>query len=130
MTSFKLYAPLRLPKNKKGGMWGININTVRTTHFRVLAKMKVLYAEYMCEQVQELPCFTKVVMTLTLYPKTKRLCDLDNMLAYQSKFIQDTLVNAGKLPDDNYIYVPKIIYEFGSIDKTNPRVEIQIQEIT
>jgi hypothetical protein len=32
----------------------------------------------------------------------------------------------GKLPDDNYNYIPLTIYRFGSIDPVNARVDVEI----
>jgi hypothetical protein len=41
----------------------------------------------------------------------------------------DCLVKQGKLTDDNFNYCVEIAYRFGHVDKTNPRVEIEIYEV-
>jgi len=91
--------------------------------------MKIKYKEVMAEQVLALPKMDKVIIDYILYPKTKHLCDLDNILSVHSKFIQDSLVELDRLPDDNYLHILESRFRFGEIDKLNPRVEIIIKEI-
>jgi len=121
-------SPLRVAQNKKKDFI-LNLNNYRNTHFRVLNNMKIKYKDVMRPIIVNLPTFSKVQLTYTLYPKTRRLCDVANVCSVHDKFFSDALVELGKLPDDDYRYVPKVIYEFGEIDKLNPRVEITIQEI-
>ena len=71
----------------------------------------------------------RVEITYTLYPKTKRLCDISNILSIVDKFYCDALVELGRIPDDNYEHVVRVIYEFGEVDTTNPRAKITIKEI-
>lgn len=73
--------------------------------------------------------FNKIEIEYTLYPKTKRLCDVSNILSIVDKFFCDTLVKEGKLEDDNYTYIPKVSYQIGEVDKLNPRAEILIKEV-
>lgn len=84
----------------------------------------------MKEQILALPKYNKVELIYTLYPKTKRLCDIGNILSIHDKYLCDALVEFGVLPEDNYNHIPKIQFQFGHIDKDNPRVEIKITEIT
>ena len=123
-----LYSPLRLQQTKKK-MFTLGLNQYRNTHFRVLNNMKIKYKEVMAEQVLALPKMDKVIIDYILYPKTKHLCDLDNILSVHSKFIQDSLVELDRLPDDNYLHILESRFRFGEIDKLNPRVEIIIKEI-
>lgn len=59
---------------------------------------------------------------LILYPSTKRRADLTN----KAESILDLLVDCRIIEDDNWFVVPKVILQFGGVDKTNPRVEITI----
>lgn len=61
---------------------------------------------------------------VTLYPPNKRLFDISN----RAETLLDILVDAKIIEDDNYKIVPKLISEFGEIDKDNPRAEITIYE--
>lgn len=83
----------------------------------------------MNNQIQYLPVFNKLVkIKYTVFPRTAQLFDVSNVCCVVDKYFMDALVEAGKLSDDNYKYVPEVIYCFGSIDKINPRVEIEIIE--
>lgn len=124
---YTVTSPLKLAHGKKG--WLINLNVYRISHYRTLNTTKIKYKKLLQEQIQKLPPFTKVQITFVLYPKTKRLCDVSNMCTIHDKYFCDALVEFGKLPDDNYLYVPEVTYRIGCVDKNNPRVEILIKEI-
>jgi Holliday junction resolvase RusA-like endonuclease len=68
--------------------------------------------------------FEKSVVTLTYFFKTDVRHDPDN---YSGKFINDGLVIAGIIVDDDFKHI-KLRPEFGGIDKNNPRTEITITE--
>ena len=123
-----LIAPLFVMQTKKKKFY-IGLNKYRNTHFRVLNSTKIKYKKLMKEQILELPPFNKVELIYTLYPRTKGLCDIGNILSIHDKYLCDALVEYKKLPEDNYLHIPKITFLIGKVDKFNPRVEIQIQEI-
>lgn len=69
---------------------------------------------------------TPVNVKCLFYMPTKRKCDLTNML----EAIDDVMVNAGLLEDDNFTIIEghdgsRVLY-----DKNNPRTEVEITEIT
>lgn len=80
----------------------------------------------MREQILQLPVYEKIGLMFTLYPGTRMLTDVANVCSVHEKFFADALVEFGKLPDDNYQYLPETGYRFGAVDKENPRVEISI----
>lgn len=82
------------------------------------------------EQILKLPVYERVGLMFTLFPGTKMLTDVANVCAVHDKFFSDALVEFGKLPDDNYLYLPETGYRFGEIDKENPRVEISIHPLS
>lgn len=53
--------------------------------------------------------------------------DMDN-IAFAKKFILDALVKKGVLPDDGWKWVKGFRDEF-EIDKGNPRIEVELEEI-
>lgn len=59
---------------------------------------------------------------ITFYPGTKRKGDLSN----KAESVMDLLVDNGFLPDDNWFFVPRLLLNFGGVDKDNPRVEITL----
>ena len=121
-------SPLRVAKSKSKD-WILNLNNYRNTHYQTLNKTKIEYKLAMEDQIQSLKEFEKIKVTYTLYPATQRKCDVSNVCSIHSKYFLDALVEAGKIKDDTYEFVPEETYRFGAVDKDNPRVEIDITEI-
>lgn len=69
--------------------------------------------------------FEKAICTLTYHFPDKRRRDPDN---YSGKFILDPLVAEGFLVDDSFDHV-ELRHRKGEVDKRNPRVVIEIEEI-
>lgn len=122
-----LISPLKVPVGKK--FFILNINNYRNTHYQVLNKAKISYKALMQEQIKKVSKLDVIRIKYTLYPGTKRLMDVSNVLSIHDKFFADALVEYEKIKDDNYKFLIGSIYEFGCIDKDNPRVEIMIEEV-
>ena len=88
--------------------YALNLNIYRNAHYQTLNKMKIEFSKVIEPELMKLPSFKSVDLTYTLYPKTKRLCDIANVCSIVDKFFCDALVNIGKLPDDNYEYLKNI----------------------
>ena len=123
-----IISPLRVWISKRK-QWTLNLNTYRNSFHMVLNKSKQAYKSEIREQIENLGCYDKIEIHYTLYPKTKRLTDISNVLSIHDKYFCDSLVSFGKLPDDNYNYISKVTYEMGEVDKLNCRVEIEITEV-
>lgn len=121
-------SPLKVLATKLKG-WILNLNQYRNTHFRTLNTVKINYKEYMQSQITSGPSYKKIVCIYIVYPPNKRLFDIGNVCCIHQKFFEDALVELGKLPDDNYNYIPTVIYQFGGIDANNPRVEVELIEL-
>jgi len=119
--------PLFVPINKSGKKYYLNLNKYRNTHYQTLNKAKVVFKELLWDQIILLPSLNIIELEYKLFTGTKRLCDVSNICSVIDKFFSDALVECGKLEDDNYLFLPKVSYEFGSIDKSNPRVEAHIR---
>ncbi|MBL1322187.1 MAG: hypothetical protein COA63_014180 [Methylophaga sp.] len=122
---YVITAPLFIQLSKKKRFY-FNLNNYRNAHFHVLSDVKIGFKELVKDQIKLLPRFSKINLTYIVYPKTKRLFDIANVCSIVDKFFSDALVSGGKLPDDDYTFLPEILYRFGEIDKENPRVEIII----
>lgn len=118
--------PLRVPISKKSDFI-LNLNDYRNAHFLVLNKAKVTFGERVRPLLKDLPAMDQCSLEYTLYPATRRKCDVSNICSIVDKFFSDTLVDAGKLIDDNYEVVLGVQYLFGSVDKSNPRVDVTIR---
>ena len=120
--------PLRVPVTSKK-WYTISINTMRTAHFRVSAKAKRVFHKEIEALVEKLPIMSKVEVKLVIYAKNKRRFDIDN-LALLMKFTMDVLIELGKLPDDDYNHMPRVIIEYGGINKDDPHGIVSFKEIT
>ena len=129
----QVIAPLRVRVSKKPGAKGeflINLNNYRNAHFFILDKAKKVFKDLMAPQIKSLPAFRKIHLEMVLYPGSNHLCDVSNICSVIEKFFADALVELGKLPDDNYLYLIGSSCLYGEVDKANPRVEIFIYEET
>ncbi len=133
MVLLKLSLPLyvELPRKTKANVkFYLNLNKFRNSHHSIMNNAKKAYKEVVLEllrawSVDKLRVRnTKVRLTYTLYPKTKRRMDLANILPAVQKFTDDALVELGVLEDDDYQIISHIDYRFGKIDKLNPRAEL------
>lgn len=118
-------SPLRVAVGKK--LFSLNLNIYRNEYYQTLNRAKSNYKKLIKEQLVGLVLNPPVTIIYTYYPPDKRVSDLGNVLPIHSKFFEDALVESGYLKDDNYKYINQVIYQFGSIDKGNPRVEVEIR---
>lgn len=125
----KFISPLKVLATK-ARKFILNLNIFRNTHYRVLNNWKINYKNYMEEQIEASPRYKKVFCIYTIYPMSKRKFDLGNVCCIHQKFFEDALVELGKLEDDNVDFIPLVIYKKGEIDKNNPRVEVDVYDIT
>lgn len=69
-----------------------------------------------------------VILHYTFFEPNRRR-DLDNVSGYFHKVFQDALVEAGFLKNDNWLHIVGFSDRF-ECDPANPRVEIEIEEVT
>lgn len=102
-----------LSKNKN---WILNLNNYRNAHYLTLNKAKVNFKHLVSKEISKLPVFKRIdSIEYILYRDTHRLCDVANVCSIVDKFFCDALVEAKKLPDDNYKYLKTISYQWGGI---------------
>ena len=78
------------------------------------------------EQLGRLRITNPVRMTYRWYEKDRRR-DLDNVSSFGRKVIQDALVKTKVLQNDGWSNIIGFCDSF-SVDKDNPRIEIEIEE--
>lgn len=120
----KVDLPLKMILGRKN--YALNLNFYRNAHYQILNKMKVDFTKAIEPELVKLPELTKANLSYSYYPGSLRLSDVANVCSIVDKFFCDALVKAGKLPDDNYQYLPKVSYAIGGVDKENPRVTVSI----
>ena len=114
---------------KKDKRIALNLNVYRNLHYMILNQSKIAFKMAIIGKLVDLPVMDKISLEYVLYPKTKRLADISNVCAVVDKYFCDALVEAGKLPDDNYNHLASVQYRFGEVDKEHPRVVVTIKSI-
>lgn len=117
--TYQFTIPGRLP--------GLNeiVDANRTTKYAG-AKQKQ-DAQFLIKLVaRKLPVLKEPIKISYLWIEPNRRRDKDNIQAGQ-KFIQDSLVELGKLSNDGWASIIEIRHDF-SVDRHNPRVEVTIED--
>jgi hypothetical protein len=126
---YTISVPLSVPVTKKGRHWHLNLNQYRNTHFQTLNKAKVAFHDIVAPRLKALPRMSAVRLVYTLFPRNNQLCDTNNICSIVDKFFSDTLVSCGIIEDDNFRIVVGSAFEYGEIDKSDPRVEVTIEPV-
>jgi hypothetical protein len=125
---YKVDLPITVPVSKAKS-FPLNMNHYRNAHHHTLNKAKRVFFEQVSPLLKGLPYFQKIQLVYTLFPPSKRELDVANVCSIVDKFFSDTMVQSGRITDDNFKFLPTVSYQFGSIDRDNPRVEVEIQEL-
>lgn len=124
---FQLELPLYVTLGKKKPRkWYLNLNNYRNDHYHTLNAAKILYADVSKEKLKLMAHLERCAIFYEIYLPTKRRTDVSNVCSIVDKYFSDALVDLGKLPDDDCLHLPTIMYNFGGIDKINPRVDVYI----
>ena len=121
MYHFTLPIAVMLNKKKR---YPLNLNHYRNAHFRENHKGKDIFDRLVRPKILGLPVLNKVLIIYKIFPQRKS--DTNNIGSIVDKFFCDTLVQAGRLPDDNGEIVQGILSFFGGVDPKNPRAEVTI----
>lgn len=124
---YKITVPMSvvLGKRKKETFY-LNLNTYRNAHFFKLNDAKKLFSEEVRPMLEGIPQLECCGIFYIVFPRTNRKFDVSNVCSIVDKFFCDALTDAGILPDDNYEHLPMILYHFGEVDPTYPRVDVYI----
>lgn len=122
--------PLKINKNKKSiKWWFLNLNNfIQISKFPAIRNaIKQKYQEEIMPILNALPVLKDPVEIIYLIDaKDARLFDISNVGAIVSKFVEDSLVQSGVLPDDNYKVIPSVRYVFNRINRENPVAQVFI----
>lgn len=107
----------------------LNLNGYRNAHHHTLDKAKKTFAEIVKPRLVDLPSLAQIRISYWLFTGTEQRCDVANVCSIVDKFFSDCLTAEGKIPDDNYDFVPVVAYGWGGVEKGNPRVEVVIESL-
>jgi hypothetical protein len=129
MEPFKIDLPIYLEKGvKKKKNIPLNLNHYRNANFHELNYLKTTFESVVGARISHLPPMTRATLTYTLFFGSNREVDVNNVISIVDKFFCDTLVNLGKLRDDNRKVIAKTINQWGGVDPKNPRVEVTFSD--
>jgi hypothetical protein len=109
--------------------FSLNLNQYRNAHHQSLNNAKVNFeiAARKLIRAAKIPKLDRCALEYILYPRTRQLCDTNNICSIADKFFSDSLVSAGVIEDDNYNFIADSRFRFGHIDRENPRVDVIIR---
>jgi hypothetical protein len=119
---------------KKKNYW-LNLNQYRNWHYQTSNNLKKAFkALVKAELIQSStlglkPQNRSIEIAYTLYFRDKSNVDVANVCSVVDKFTCDALVELGFLEDDCYKFVRGVKYNYGGVDKDNPRCEVEIVEL-
>ena len=125
--------PLRVNRNKiKVRMWTLNLNQysqiATCTHARNQVKQN--YKKLLKESLEgHCKINGPMIITYTIFPKTRREFDVRNVGSILDKFFADALTHYGIIEDDNFKFIPEVRYRYGEVSSDAPRCEVEIEEI-
>jgi hypothetical protein len=119
-------------KTKADKVFILNLNTYRNTHHFTLNAAKTLWKDVVATAIakteKDFAVGNLLRFSYTIYPSSNRKFDVSNVCSIIDKFTCDALIEFGVIPDDSYKVISQIIYCIGSVDKENPRCELEIIE--
>lgn len=122
---YTVSVPISVPVSKKKKFY-LNLNQYRNAHHHTLARAKVNFHELVAPTLGFLPKFKTIHLGYTLFTGTEQLCDTSNICSIVDKFFSDVLVSCKKIEDDNRKIVLSVGFNWGGVDKYDPRVEVSI----
>jgi len=122
-------------KKSKGKRISLNLNEYRNMKYFTLNIAKKLYRDivwdaFIIANRQGVTLNPPFRLTYTIYAPNKRRFDVSNVASVADKWACDALVELGLMDDDDYLHVPVVVYQFGGVDKGNPRCELTIEELS
>lgn len=117
--------PLSVPVTKNKRFY-LNLNQYRNAHHFTLSKAKVNFHEIVAPRIRHLPQFETITLIYTLFTGTEQLVDTNNVCSIVDKFFSDVLVTCKKIQDDNRKIVVGSFFQYGGVDRFDPRVEVTI----
>ena len=118
-------------KREKNKTILVSMNEYRNLHYHVLNKLKIHYENIVILKFQNQKPkepLTNYQIHYRLFYKNKQ-SDLMNIVSVIDKFVNDGLIKAGVVIDDNVGLYRKVTAEVGWQDKSTPRIEVEVKEM-
>lgn len=117
-------------ENKKKKSVLISINGYRNWHYQTECKMKHIYTDLVKTRLKHVKCSSKgfIRVRYNLYYKNSRM-DLMNVISIIDKYLMDALQEMKIIENDNVKNYVECVSRVAGEDRTNPRVEIIVEEL-
>lgn len=132
----KIVLPLSVTiprKTKQDKVFTLNLNIYRNSHHFTLNSAKVLWKDIVAtaisKSVKDFTTGNVLCFWYVIYPSSNRKFDVSNVCSIIDKFTCDALQEFSVIKDDSYRVIPRVVYDFGKVDKENPRCELNIFEL-
>lgn len=108
----------------------LTMNNYRNWHYQTASGTKIAFKKAIAGQVIALPDLSalwgRIRLDYVLYPPDRRHRDLMNSTVIVDKYFQDSLVELGRLKDDDCSIISSVSCNIGNVDKARPRMEVTI----
>ena len=114
-------------KKRKGLGQSLSMNNLLYKHREHVRKIKQAYQKNLYPGLDVISQMNwPIDIRYTIFPKYKS--DLGNYGSMIDKFFLDALVQSNRIPDDNYDYVKRIVFEFGEKQFHSPHCVATIRK--
>lgn len=93
----------------------VNLNVYRNLHHYQLSTQKNNFTDDVMPLLRDKPKAEKVWIHYTVFSSKDGTCDTMNVGAISDKYFSDTMVKAGKIPDDSRHHVILCTFSFGGV---------------
>jgi len=95
----------------------VNLNIYRNLHHHHLNTQKKNFADEVTPLLRDKPKAEQIWIHYTIYAPSNRRLDTMNVGSIADKYFSDTMVEAGKIPDDNQEHIVLSTFSFGGLSK-------------
>ncbi|UAT28903.1 RusA-like Holliday junction resolvase [Dinoroseobacter phage vB_DshP-R7L] len=95
----------------------VNLNVYRNLHHHHLNTQKKNFADEVKPLLKDKPRAEKIWIHYTVFAPSNRRLDTMNVGSIADKYFSDTMVEAGKIPDDNQEHIVLSTFSFGGLSK-------------
>lgn len=93
----------------------VNLNIYRNLHHHHLNTQKKNFADEVKPLLRDKPRAERIWIHYTIFASSNRRLDTMNVGSITDKYFSDTMVAAGKIPDDNYQHIVLSTFSFGGV---------------
>ena len=107
----------------------VNLNIYRNLHYHHLNKQKQNFHDIVEPLLKNVPRADLVAIHYTIYAARNGRLDTMNVGSVLDKYFSDTLVESGKIPDDDYKHIIMVSFSFGGVSALDGYAEAEIFEL-